>query len=140
VLKLGGAEVQLHFYGRGHTGDDTMVYFPDAKVVMVSDDITDTSPVIDWANGGSWVEWSKALEGVLKLDFESAIPGRGEPKTRAEVQAFKDKVDLVIKRANDAIKAGATKETLAMQVKADDLAPWNLNAQFFGNLYDELKK
>jgi len=140
VLKFGGAEVQAHFYGRGHTGDDTMVYFPDAKVVMISDEMTDTNPVIDWANGGSWVEWSKVMDGVLKLDFESAIPGRGEPKTRADVQAFKAKVDLVISRANDAIKAGATKETLAMQVKTDDLAPWNLNAAFFGNLYDELKK
>ena len=140
VLKLGGAEVQAHFYGRGHTGDDTMVYFPDAKVVMVSDEMTDTSPVIDWANGGSWVEWSKVLDGVLKLDFETAIQGRGEPKTRADVEAFKKKVDLVISRASDAIKAGATKETLAMQVKVDDLAPWTLNAQFFGNLYDELKK
>lgn len=140
VLKLGGAEVQAHFYGRGHTGDDTMVYFPDAKIVMVSDEMTDTNPVIDWANGGSWVEWSKILENVLKLDFETAIPGRGEPKSRADVQAFKNKVDLVISRANDAIKAGATKDTLAMQVKTDDLAPWNLNAQFFGNLYDELKK
>jgi hypothetical protein len=116
------------------------VYFPDAKVVMVSDEMTDTNPVIDWANGGSWVEWSKVLEGVLKLDFETAIPGRGEPKTRADVEAFKKKVDLVISRATDAIKAGATKETLAMQVKVDDLAPWMLNAQFFGNLYDELKK
>jgi cyclase len=140
VIKLGGAEVHAHFYGRGHTGDDTMVYFPSAKVVMVSDEMTDTNPVIDWANGGSWVEWSKVLEGVLKLDFETAIPGRGEPKTRADVQAFKDRVDLVIKRASDAIKAGATKDNLAMQVKTDDLAPWNLNAQFFGNLYDELKK
>jgi glyoxylase-like metal-dependent hydrolase (beta-lactamase superfamily II) len=140
VLKLGGAEVQAHFYGRGHTGDDTMVYFPDSKVVMVSDEMTDTSPVIDWANGGSWVEWSKVLDGVLKLDFETAIQGRGEPKTRADVEAFKKKVDLVISRASDAIKAGATKETLAMQVKVDDLAPWTLNAQFFGNLYDELKK
>jgi len=140
VLKLGGAEVHAHFYGRGHTGDDTMVYFPDAKVVMVSDQMTDTSPIVDWANGGSWVEWTKTLEGVLKLDFESAIQGRGEPKTRADVQAFKNKVDLVITRANDAIKAGATKETLAMQVKVDDLAPWALNAQFFSSLYDELKK
>jgi glyoxylase-like metal-dependent hydrolase (beta-lactamase superfamily II) len=140
VLKFGGAEVQAHFYGRGHTGDDTMVYFPDAKVVMVSDQMTDGNPVIDWANGGSWVEWSKTLEGVLKLDFETAIQGRGEPKTRADVEAFKKKVDLVISRATDAIKAGATKETLAMQVKVDDLAPWMLNAQFFGNLYDELKK
>lgn len=140
VLKLGGVEVQAHFFGRGHTGDDTMVYFPDAKVVMVSDNITDGNPVIDWANGGGWVGWSKTLDGVLKMDFETAIPGRGEPKTRADVQAYKAKVDLVISRANDAIKAGATKETLAMQVKTDDLAPFNLNAAFFSNLYDELKK
>jgi glyoxylase-like metal-dependent hydrolase (beta-lactamase superfamily II) len=140
VLKLGGAEVQAHFYGRGHTGDDTMVYFPDAKVVMVSDEMTDASPIVDWANGGSWLEWSGVLENVLKLDFETAIQGRGEPKSRADVQAFKNKVDLVISRAQDAIKAGATKETLAMQVKTDDLAPWNLNAQFFSNLHDELKK
>jgi glyoxylase-like metal-dependent hydrolase (beta-lactamase superfamily II) len=140
VVKLGGAEVHLHFFGRGHTGDDTMVHFPDAKVVMVSDDMSDGNPIVDWANGGSWVEWSRALDGVLKLDFEVAIQGRGEPKARADVQAFKNRVDLVITRANDAIKAGATKETLAMQVKTDDLAPWNLNAQFFGNLYDELKK
>jgi cyclase len=139
-LKFGGAQVDAHFYGRGHTGDDTMVYFPDAKVVMVSDQMSDGNPVIDWANGGSWAEWSKSLEGVLKLDFEIAIQGRGEPKTRADVQAFKTKVDLVTSRASDAIKAGATKETLAMQVKTDDLAPWAFNAMFFGNLYDELKK
>src|SRR3954467_15586213 len=28
-LKFGGAGVQAYSFGRGHTGDDTMVYFPD---------------------------------------------------------------------------------------------------------------
>ena len=28
-----------------------MVYFPDAKVVMVSDQITDATPIVDFANG-----------------------------------------------------------------------------------------
>src|SRR5688572_12812619 len=28
VLKLGGAEVRLYSFGRGHSGGDTMVYFP----------------------------------------------------------------------------------------------------------------
>jgi glyoxylase-like metal-dependent hydrolase (beta-lactamase superfamily II) len=140
VVKLGGAQVDMHYYAGGHSGGDTMIYFPDAKIVMVSDEITDTNPVVDWANGGSWLGWQKTLDGVLKLDFETAIPGRGEPKTRADIQAFKAKVDLVISRANEAIKAGAMKDTLAMKVKTDDLAPWMLNAQFFGNLYDELTK
>jgi glyoxylase-like metal-dependent hydrolase (beta-lactamase superfamily II) len=139
VLKFGGAEVDAHSYGRGHTGDDTMVYFPDLKVVMVSDQMSDTTPIVDFANGGSAVEFTRSLEGVLKLDFDVAIPGRGEPKSRADVQAFRDKFAMVISRASDAIKAGATKETLASQVKTDDLG-WMFNAGFYGSLYDELTK
>jgi cyclase len=139
VLRFGGAVVEAHAYGRGHTGDDTMVYFPDAKVVMVSDQITNATPIVDFANGGSAVEWTQILDGVLKLDFESAIPGRGEPKTRAEVQAYRTNFATLISRATDAIKGGATKDTLAMQVKTDDLG-WQFNPQFYGSLYDELKK
>src|SRR5215467_5466409 len=136
-LKFGGAEVEAHSYGRGHTGDDTMVYFPDLKVVMVSDQITDATPIVDFANGGSAVEWAQELDGVLKLDFEEAIPGRGEPKTRADVQAFRDKFVTLVNRASSAVKMGATRDTLASQVKTDDLG-WNFQPAFWGSLYDEL--
>src|SRR5688572_3193809 len=139
VVKLGGAEVRASFFGPGHSGGDTMVYFPDAKVVMVSDHITDGTPIADFANGGSAVAWTRALDGVLKLDFEMAIPGRGEPKTRAEVQAYRDRFASLITRATEAVKAGATRDTLAAQVKTDDLG-WQFNAQFFGQLHDELTK
>jgi glyoxylase-like metal-dependent hydrolase (beta-lactamase superfamily II) len=138
-LKFGGAEVQAHSYGRGHTGDDTMVYFPDLKVVMVSDQITDATPIVDFANGGSAVEWTQILDGVLKLDFDMAIPGRGEPKTKTDVADYRVKFATVITRAKDAIKAGATRDTLASQVKTDDLG-WMFNAGFYGSLYDELTK
>jgi cyclase len=139
TLKLADAEVRLYSFGRGHTGDDTMVYFPDTKIVMVSDQITDAAPIVDFANGGSAVEWTKILDGVLSLDFEQAIPGRGEPKSKADVQAYRMKFDTVVKRAADAIKAGATKEQLASQVKTDDLG-WQFQPAFYGSLYDELSK
>jgi cyclase len=139
TLKLGDAEVRLYSFGRGHTGDDTMVYFPDLKVVMVSDQITDATPIVDFANGGSAVEWTKILDGVLALDFDMAIPGRGEPKSKADVQAYRMKFDTVVKRASDAIKAGATKEQLASQVKTDDLG-WQFQPAFYASLYDELSK
>src|SRR5262245_17895372 len=139
TLKLADAEVRLYSFGRGHTGDDTMVYFPDLKVVMVSDQITDATPIIDFANGGSAVEWTKILDGVLALDFEQAIPGRGEPKSKADIQAYRMRFDTVVKRAADAIKAGATKDQLASQVKTDDLG-WQFQPAFFASLYDELSK
>ena len=139
VLAYGGVTVEAHSYGRGHTGDDTMIYFPDLKVVMVSDQITDGTPIIDFANGGSAVEWTQILDGVLKLDFDMAIPGRGEPKTREEVKAYRDKFASWVERARAAIKAGATRETLAMQVNTSDLG-WTFNAATYGSLYDELTK
>lgn len=138
VLTYGGVVVEAHSYGRGHTGDDTMIYFPDLKVVMVSDQITDATPIVDFANGGSAVEWTRILDGVLKLDFDMAIPGRGEPKTRADVEAYRNKFASLMSRASAAIKAGATRDTLAAQVKTDDLG-WQFNAAFYGSLYDELQ-
>jgi hypothetical protein len=68
-----------------------------------------------------------------------AIPGRGEPKTKAEIQAFRARFASVVSRASDAIKAGAGKEQLASQVKTDDLG-WQFNPQFYAQLYDELTK
>ena len=139
VLRLGGAEVRAYSFGRGHTGADTIVYFPDSKVVMVSDQITDNAPIVDFANGGSAVGWTGILDGVLKLDFEMAIPGRGEPKSRADVQAYRDRFATLVTRATGAVKGGATRETLAAQMKTDDLG-WQFNPQFYGQLYDELTR
>jgi cyclase len=139
VVKLGGAEVRAYFFGRGHTGGDTMVYFPDAKIVMVSDHMTDGNPIVDFANGGSAVEWTKSLDGALALDFEWAIPGRGEPKSRAEVQAYRARFATLVSRAQEAVKAGATRDTLGAQVKIDDLM-WTFQPAFWGSLYDELTK
>jgi cyclase len=139
ALKFGGAEVKAYSFGRGHTGDDTMVFFPDLKVVMVSDQITAATPIVDFANGGSAVEWTQILDGVLALDFEMAIPGRGEPKTRADVQAYRTAFATFVGRAADAIKAGATRDTLAMQVKTDDLG-WQFAPAFYASLFDEVAR
>jgi hypothetical protein len=101
--------------------------------------MTDGSPIADYANGGSFLEWNQSLDGVLKLDFEIVIPGRGEPKTRADVEAFRNKVATLISRAQDAVKAGATKENFASMLKTDDLG-WKINPNFLGGLYDEIAK
>jgi len=42
TVKLGGVTAELHHFGRGHTSGDTVVYFPDLKVVSVSDIVTKT--------------------------------------------------------------------------------------------------
>ncbi len=122
-LKLGNVTADLHHFGRAHTSGDTVVYFPDVKVVCVSDVVTTgkTGPLIDYAGGGSAVEWSGVLDGILSLDFDTAIPGNGDPLTRADVQAYKTKFDTWIARAREAIAKGVPQDQLLAQIKTDDL-------------------
>ena len=76
---------------------------------------------------------------MLAFDFEMTIPSHDEPKSRADVQAYRIKFDTLVKRAQDAIKAGATKDQLASQVKTDDLG-WQFQPNFYASLYDEISK
>lgn len=131
-LKFGGAQVDLHFYGPGHSGGDTLVVFPAEKILMVGDQMSDTTPIIDFLNGGSLKTWNALLDGALQQDFEFAIPGRGEPKTRAEVQAFRDKMATVAKRAAEAAKSGAT------TIDTSDLG-WTFQAGAITSMIAEMK-
>ena len=123
VVKLDGATAELHHFGRAHTSGDTVVYFPDLKVVALSDTVTTgkTGPLIDYAGGGSAVEWTKVLEGVLKLDFDAAIPGNGDVLTKADVAAYKTKFDTVISRARELIAKGVPQDQLLAQLKTEDI-------------------
>ena len=123
VVKLGGATAELHHFGRAHTSGDTVVYFPDLKVVDLSDTVTTgkTGPLIDYAGGGSAVEWTQVLDGILKLDFDAAIPGNGDVLTKADVQAYKTKFDTVISRARELIRKGVPQDQLLAQIKTDDI-------------------
>ena len=105
---------------------------------MVSDQITNATPIVDFANGGSAVEWTQILDGVLKLDFEMAISAAAI-RRRGRGRELPQDLCALIGRATDAIKGGASKDTLAMQVKTDDLG-WQFNPQFYGQLYDELTR
>lgn len=132
LLRLGSAVVQLHFYGPGHSGGDTLVVFPAEKIVMVGDQMSDATPIIDFANGGSLKTWNALLDGALAQDFEFAIPGRGEPKTRAEVQAFRNKMDTVAKRAAEAARSGAT------TIDTSDLG-WTFQPAAIASMIAEMK-
>ncbi len=141
TLRLGGVEVQLHHYGRAHTSGDSVVYFPDLKVVAVSDVITTGTlgPLADYAGGGSFLEWPKVLDSILKLDFDACIPGNGGVLGKADVQAYKTKIETFVSRAKEAVRNGATKDQLMAQIKTDDLGwtPRVLNVDAF---YAELQK
>lgn len=125
AVHLGGVEVQAHHLGRGHTNGDSVVYFPDLRTVHCGDLLHGTAPFIDYANGGSSMEWISTLEGILELDFDTAIPGHGNIMTRADIEAFRDQFLAVRERMRDLIESGVTKEDAAERIVTDELS-WTM--------------
>lgn len=150
VIKLGGVEARVHYYGRAHTNGDSWVYFPDLKVVSTGDSLVGGAPNVDSPFGGSAVEWLKTLDSVLKLDFDTVVPGHSAPggtitMTKAEAQAFRDKMGMVVSRAAALVKSGTPKDQLLAAIKTDDIGwnvtgpQWNAPARLDA-FYDDLSK
>ncbi|MBV8730380.1 MAG: MBL fold metallo-hydrolase [Acidobacteriia bacterium] len=141
TIRLGGVAVEAHYFGRAHTSGDTVVYFPDLKVVAVSDIITTgtTGPLADYAGGGSFLEWPATIEGILSLDFDTAIPGNGGPLTRADLQEYKTKIETFVSRARQAARQGVPKDQLLDHIETGDLG-WKPRVPNVDPFYAELMK
>ena len=131
-IHLGGIEAQVLHFGNAYSNSDTVVYFPNLKVVAVGD-LFSAKPAPDFAAGGSLVGWGQVLAQVLKLDFDVAIPSTGPAITRADLEAFKTKIDTMVARATGLVKQGVPKDELMAQLKTADLG-WQLS--FSGDQLD----
>ncbi|HET9362112.1 MAG TPA: MBL fold metallo-hydrolase [Vicinamibacterales bacterium] len=141
---LGNVEAQAIHLGRGHTNGDAVIYFPDLRTIHTGDLVvwgkrTDGSvltPFVDRASGGSLVAWITTLDGVLKLDFDTAIPGHGPVLTKDHIRTFHRNLVTLRQRLTEVVKAGAKKEELGARLKTDDLG-WPFPPERLNELWDE---
>lgn len=130
VVHLGGKEVRAKYFGRGHTNGDAIIYFPELGVVHTGDlflarderareaaarDAAAGKPpgrniYVDYAQGGSFLDWTGTLDGVLALDFDTIIPGHGPVATRADLVEFRNDVAAMLERIAALVRMGATKQ------------------------------
>jgi len=99
-LVLGRKEIRLYEV-RGHTRGDTVVHFPVARVVAMGDLLTTSEnipPIVNYPDGGSWTDWTNAVDEILQLDFDIAIPGHGPMVTKQQVLAIRNKMAAIQER------------------------------------------
>jgi glyoxylase-like metal-dependent hydrolase (beta-lactamase superfamily II) len=126
-VSLGKATAVAYNFGPGHTGGDTLVHFPDLRVVSLGDHFVTAQPNSDYPMGGSVINWARSLNEILKLDFDMAVPGHGDnPLTRADVQAFQQKMQLIADRGIALRKKGVAKEEIRQQIQAPELGTWQV--------------
>jgi glyoxylase-like metal-dependent hydrolase (beta-lactamase superfamily II) len=135
-VHLGGKDVQAYYFGRGHTSGDAVIYFPELKTIHTGDLFLATRaggrgregapprppgvPVyVDYVQGGSFMEWSKTLDGILKLDFDTVIPGHGPLSTKADLVKFKSDLETMRGRLIGLLKQGNTKAQIVKTLEDD---------------------
>jgi glyoxylase-like metal-dependent hydrolase (beta-lactamase superfamily II) len=121
-LTLGNKRVELYYFGRAHTNGDIVAYFPAQRALAAGDMFTygDATPqLIDYAGGGSAKEWTKTLDGVLGLDFDTAVPGHGNVTTKAEMRKFRDSTLAVRNRVRELIVKKAPRDEIAKVLQSE---------------------
>jgi len=143
AVYLGGVEVQLFYLGRGHTNGDTVIYFPDLKTVHTGDLIIDGMPVIDYDAGGSAIEFVKTIDNLLKIDFDTMIPGHGRVMKKDDVRAYRARFAEMNRRMRELARKKVPKDQVQAQLKLNDLG-WGDSvstsawATSIGRYYDEM--
>ena len=124
TIGSGDDQVDLHYFGRAHTGGDTWVVFPALGVMHGGDAFLGKNlPIVDLNNGGSVVDFARTLRSAaVNIDVETIITGHSTLMTEADLREFAD-FNLEFLQAMAAAKAsGQTVEEAA--------AGWTPSARF----------
>jgi cyclase len=111
TLGSGDERVELHYFGRAHTGGDAWVVFPALRAMHTGDAFGGKGiPLIDANNGGSAVEYPDVLAKVAALpNIDTIITGHYETTlTMADLEIHRDFVREFVQTVQAAKTAGKT--------------------------------
>ena len=139
---LGGKQVQMRYFGRGHTNGDAMVYFPALRLIHTGDLVAGNSPLIDYAGGGSLKEWAATLDAAMKLDFDTVIPGHGPVGKKSDILTYRNNVEKLRTEVSDMLRQNKSRDEIAKVVQDKyGWAPTGLQFQRgFDGMLVELKR
>ena len=110
---LGGQEVRARHFGRGHTGTDAIIYFPELRTVHMGDMLAGTTPLIDYNGGGSIVDWTTSVDAMMEeFEFDTVIPGHGTVTDVAGLRTYRDNVVVLRDRVTGLIREGRTQDEI----------------------------
>jgi cyclase len=134
AVHLGGKEVRAKYFGRGHTNGDVIIYFPELKAIHTGDlflgrgaprgGAVQSRPVgvniyVDYAQGGSFMEWTKTLDGVMQMDFDTVIPGHGPVSTKDDVAKFRSDLETMRSRLIGIVRNSPNKSEMVRVLETD---------------------
>jgi cyclase len=112
----GADEVDLFYFGRGHTNGDAWVVFPALRLVHAGDIFAGkTIPLLDANNGGSGVQIGDSLAKAAKSlkNIDTIITGHSTTMTMADLSEYAEFNKEFLKDVQAAKKAGKSVDEVA---------------------------
>jgi len=119
-LGKGADQVDVYYFGRGHTNGDAWIVFPALRFAHAGDIFSGKNlPLLDTNNGGTGVEIGTTLanahDGIKNVD--SVITGHSTVMTWADLAEYAQFNKDFLADVQAAIKAGKTPEEIAASWK-----------------------
>jgi cyclase len=119
-LMSGKDQIDLYYFGPGHTNGDAFVVFRAAQTLHAGDMFPwKDSPFLDRGNGGSGVAFpatlAKAVAGIKNVD--TVIGGHQPPATWKDFEEYQRFNQDVLNAAREAMKAGKSVDAAAASIK-----------------------
>jgi glyoxylase-like metal-dependent hydrolase (beta-lactamase superfamily II) len=128
TLGKGADEVDLFYFGRGHTNGDAWVLFPTLRVVHAADIFSGKNvPLLDANNGGSAVEIANSLEkgyNALNGKYDTIVTGHSNEMTPADLKEYIAFNREFLSDVQTAMKAGKSADEVA--------STWKIPAKYSG--------
>lgn len=137
-IRLGRREVRMLHLGRANTAGDTLVYVPDARVLVTGDVVVAPVP---FGFGSYPGEWLGVLDKILAMDTAVIIPGHGPAMRDTKYIATLQRILTSLRtQAQDAVKQGLSLEdakkrmdfnSFRAELASDDPLLWQAFVSFF---------
>lgn len=150
TLFQGKDQIDLYYFGRGHTDGDILVVFKSAGVMHCGDLFAwKQTPILDTQGGSSAVEYGKTLAKAAETikGVDTVITGHSPLMTFADFKEYADFNNDFIKWVEGRIRAGKSVKEAAAEFKIDPkYEGYSINT-FMGGIegniqaaYNELQK
>ena len=142
----GKNEIDLYYFGPGHTNGDSWVVYKALRVLQTGDMFAwRDAPTIDRNNGGSGIEYpktlAKAIAGIKNVD--TVIPGHSPVTTPKDLQQYQTFMAEWVAAVEAANKAGKSAEAAAASIDLTAKYPGYKKERYkaaIDAVYSELKK
>jgi glyoxylase-like metal-dependent hydrolase (beta-lactamase superfamily II) len=127
TIGKGADEIELRYFGRGHTNGDAWVIFPALRFMHAGDIFSGKNiPLLDANNGGSGVEIGKTLANAASSvkNADSIITGHSSVMTMADLREYAQFNDDFAAAVREAKKKGGNVDEF--------VKTWKIPAQYKG--------